>query len=70
MVTEIRKRTIVWTVIVKESGLVDDEGTNMSGGSNDDVIATQVWTKGEKITRIVNIYHQYDSQLGERKRPE
>jgi hypothetical protein len=39
---------------------------DMRKGANDDVIVTDVRTRGEKVTRIVNIYDQKDMQLGER----
>jgi len=39
---EIRERKRSWTVIRKGSGLVIDEQTNLSGGANEDVIATDV----------------------------
>ena len=66
---EIRKRKRVWMAIPKGSGLVVDEWTDLSRGANDDGIATDVQRRGEKITRIVNIYDQKDVQLGERERP-
>jgi hypothetical protein len=66
---DIRKRKRVWTGIRKGSGLVVDERTDLSRGTNDDVVATDVKRRGEKITRIVNIYHQNDARSGERERP-
>jgi len=45
---------------------VVDDRTDLSGGANDDVIATDVRRRGEKIPRIVNIYHQKDARSGER----
>jgi len=63
---EIKKRKRVWTAILKGSGLVVDEQTELSIGDNDDVIATDVKRRGENITRIINIYNQKDTQSGER----
>jgi hypothetical protein len=45
---------------------VGDDLTDLSRGANDDVIATDIRKRGEKITRIVNVYDQRDGQLGER----
>jgi len=66
---EIRTRKRVWIVIWKGSGLVVDERTDLSRGANEDVIATDVRRRGEKITRIVNVYDQNDAQSGEIERP-
>jgi len=66
---EIRNRKRVWTAIQKGSGLVVDERTDLTRGANGDVIATDVRRRGEKITRIVNVYNETDTQLGERERP-
>jgi hypothetical protein len=52
---DIRKRKSVWMAIQKGSGVVFDERTDWSRGANDDVIATDVRRRGEKITRIVHI---------------
>jgi hypothetical protein len=52
---EIRKRKTVWTVIPRGSGLVVDEQMDLSRGANEDVIATDVRRKGERIPRIVNV---------------
>jgi len=60
----IRKR--VRTAIWKGSSPVVDERTNLSGGANDNVIATDVSRIGEKTTRIVNVYDQREWQSGER----
>jgi len=43
--------------------------TDLSRGANDNVIATGVRRRGEKITRIVNIYDQKYALSGERERP-
>jgi len=64
---EIRKRRRVWTAIRKGSGLVVDERTDLRRGAHDDVIVTDVRRRGEKITRIVNVYKQRDTQSGERQ---
>jgi len=64
---EMRKRKRVWTAIRKGSGLVVDERTDFSRGANDNVIVTDVRRRGEKITRIVNVYEQTDTQSGERQ---
>jgi hypothetical protein len=53
--SDLRKRKRVCTAIRKESGLMVDERTDMRRGANDNVIATDVRRRGEKITRIVNI---------------
>jgi len=63
---EIRAWNGVWTVIRKGSGLVVHERTDLSREVNDDVIATDVRRRGEKTTRIVNIYDQRDTWAGER----
>jgi len=62
---KIRKSNRVWTAIRKGSGLVVDEWTDLSRGANDVVIATDVRRRGQKITRIVNIYDQKEARLGE-----
>jgi hypothetical protein len=64
---EIRKRKRVWTAIRKGSGLVVDELMHLSRGTHDDVIFTDVRRRGEKITRIANVYDQRDMQSGERQ---
>jgi hypothetical protein len=46
-----------------------DERTDLSRGANDDVIATDVRRRGEKITRIVNIYDQKDALSRDRESP-
>lgn len=42
-----------------------DERIDLSRGANNDVTATDVRRRGEKITRIVNIYDPRDGQSGE-----
>jgi hypothetical protein len=53
-----KKKNRVWTTIQRGSGLVVDERTDLSTGANEDVIATDVRRRGERITRIVNVYDQ------------
>jgi hypothetical protein len=62
---DIRKRKRVWTAIGKGSGLVVDERTDLSRGATDDVIATDIRRRGEKITRIINVYDEKDAWSGE-----
>jgi hypothetical protein len=52
--------------IRRGSGLVVDEQTDLSRGANEDVIATDIRRRGERITRIVNIYDQKNMHSGER----
>jgi len=66
---DISKRKRVWKAIMKASGLVIDERTDLTTGANDDVIAADISRRGEKITRMVNIYDQKDARLGESERP-
>jgi hypothetical protein len=66
---ERRTRNSVWTTIWKGSGLVVDDWTDVSRGANEDVIATDVWRRTEKIMRIVIVYDERDAQSGERERP-
>jgi hypothetical protein len=42
-------------VIRNGSGLVVDELKDLSSGANDDVIASDIRRRGERITKIVNI---------------
>jgi len=46
---------------------VVDERTDLSRGANDDVIATDVRRRGDKITRIFHIHDQNDTRSGERE---
>jgi len=64
---EIRKRKRVWAVVLKGSGLATDEGTDLSRSRNDYVIVTDVKIRGEKMTRVINIYHQRDVRTRERQ---
>jgi len=52
---EIRKRKREWTAIRRGTGLVVDERTDLSRGANEDVIATDVRRRRERITRIINV---------------
>lgn len=63
---EITIRKSAGTAIQKGSGLVVDDRTYLSRGANDNVSVTDVRRTGEKIMRIVNIYDQGDTQLGEK----
>jgi len=63
---EIRKRKRVWTAIRRGCGLVVDERTECSRGANDDVIATDVRRRAERIKRFVNVYDQKNTHSGER----
>jgi len=45
---------------------VVDERTDLGRGANEDVIATGVRRRGERITRIVKVYNQTNTQSGER----
>jgi hypothetical protein len=62
---EIRKRTSVWTAVGKGSGLPTEEPTDVSSGVKDDVMVTDVKTRGKKLTRIINVYDQRDVQTRE-----
>jgi hypothetical protein len=63
---EIRKRKSVWTAIWRGSGLVVDVRTDLTRGAKEDVIATDVRRRGERITRNVNVYDQKNTHSGER----
>jgi len=47
--------------IRKRSGLLIDEPTDLSRGANDDKFASDIRRRGEKITRIVDIYDGKDA---------
>jgi len=64
---EIRKRKRLWTALPKGSGLATDEWTHLCRGANDNVIVTDVMRRGEKMTRVINIYDQRDVQTRERQ---
>ena len=63
---EIRKRKRVWTAVRKGSSLAVDERTDLNRGATDDVTVTDIRRREEKVTRIVNVYDQKDTQSGER----
>jgi len=63
---EIRKRKRVWSVVHKENGLAMDKRIDLSRGTNNDVVVTDVKRRGEKMTRIIHVYDQRDIQTGER----
>jgi hypothetical protein len=63
---EIRKRKRVWTAIRRGSSLVVDERTDLSRGANEDVIAADVRRRGERITRMVKVYDEKNTDWGER----
>jgi len=48
------------------SGLATGKRTDLSRGANDDVRVTPVKRRGEKRTRILNVYYQRDEHTGER----
>jgi len=45
---------------------VVDERTDLSRGAKDNVIATDIRRRGERITRIINVYDQSNTLSGER----
>ena len=45
-------------MIQKGSSLVVDEWKDLSSGADDVVIVTDIRRRGEKITRIFNVYDQ------------
>jgi len=47
--------------------LATDERTDLCRGPNDDVMETHVNTRGEKMTRIINVDDQGDVHTGERR---
>jgi len=49
------------------SGLATDERTDLSRGTNDDVIVTDVKRRGEKTTMVINIYDQREVHTRERQ---
>jgi len=61
-VYEIRKRKRVWTAVCKGSGLATDERTDLGGGANNNFMMTDVNRRGERMTRIINVYNQRDVQ--------
>jgi hypothetical protein len=63
---KIRKRKSVWIAIRRRSSLVVDEWMDLSSGTNEDVTANDVRRRGERITRIVNVFDQKNTHSGER----
>jgi endonuclease/exonuclease/phosphatase (EEP) superfamily protein YafD len=53
--------------VLKGSGAATDEWTNLSSGANDNVIVTDVKRRGEKMTKVINIYNQRDVRTRQRQ---
>ena len=51
----------------KGSDLAKDERTYLNRGMNDKFMVTDVKRRGEKKTRIINVYNQRDVKTGERR---
>jgi hypothetical protein len=64
---EIRKRKRVWMAVRNGRGLSTDERTELSRGANDDVMVTKVKRRGEKMTRIINVYDEREVPTGQRR---
>jgi hypothetical protein len=47
--------------------LETDQRKDLNRGANDNVKVTDVQRRGEKMTRINNVYNQRDFQTGERR---
>jgi hypothetical protein len=62
----IRKWESVWTARRRGSGLVVDQRMYVNRGVNEDVIATDVRRRGERITMIVNVNDQKNRHSGDR----
>jgi hypothetical protein len=62
---DIRKRTRVWTAGRKGRGLTTNERTHLSRNAGDDVIAVDIYGRGETMIKIVNIYDQKAWETGE-----
>ena len=56
----------MWSAVHKGSGLATDKQTNLNRGANDDIIVTDVNSRGVKLMMIMNIYNQRDVQTRER----
>ena len=54
-------------MVRKGGGLAPDQRTDQGSGANDDVMGTDLKRRGEKMTRIINVYNQRDVQTGERR---
>jgi len=64
---EIIKQKRVWMAVHKGSGHATDDQTDLSRAAHDDVMVTHVKRRGEKMTRIINVYDQTDVQTAERQ---
>jgi hypothetical protein len=64
---DIRKRKRVRTVVRKRSSFATNERTDLSKNALGDVIVVDINRRGEKMTRIVNIYDQKEGETGERQ---
>jgi hypothetical protein len=53
--------------VCKGRGFVIDKQTDLSRGANDDVMVTDIENRGEKITRIINVYKPRDVLTAERQ---
>jgi hypothetical protein len=53
---EIRKWKRVWTAVRKGHGLATDDQTDRSRAANDNGILTDGNRRGDKMTRVINIY--------------
>jgi hypothetical protein len=62
----IRKRKRVWTAVRQGSGFATKARTDLSKNTLGDVIVVDIKRRGEKMTRIVNIYDQKAGETGER----
>jgi len=62
----IRKRKTVWMAVGKGSGFPNNERTDLSKNPLSDVIVVDIECRGDKMTRIVNIYDQREGETGER----
>jgi hypothetical protein len=62
----IRKRKSLWAAVRKGSGFATNERTNLSKNALGDIIVFDIKRRGDKMTRIVNIYDQKEAETGER----
>jgi hypothetical protein len=63
---KIRKQNRIWTAVHKGSDYATDQQTDLSRCVNDDVIVTDVQRRGEKVTRVINMYDQRVVRFRER----
>jgi len=56
----------VWTAVRVGRGLATEKRIDHSRGTNDNVIVTDVNRRGEKMTKVINIYDQRDMRTRER----